>query len=149
MQITQNNTANAHSILSYGIGKITLSTTPDGQLPAGAKLVSEPDETDKPIVFDWFKSIIVTPSNINTEWKPQHYSELTLDDFGHILERKPEVVLLGTGKTLVFPPREISLVLAKKNIGLEVMDTKAACRTYNFLMNDGRDVAAALFMIQD
>ncbi len=148
MRITQDSNTNAHTIHSYDTGKITIVMPSNGLLPHGARLLGETDATaNKPQAFEWFKSVLITPSNIHSDWKPQHHSELTIDDFTYIFARKPEVLLLGTGKNLVFPPANIMALFAEKKIGLEVMGTAAACRTYNFLINDNRDVAAALFMI--
>ena len=58
----------------------------------------------------------------------------------------PEVVLLGTGSRQRFPHPRLSRPLADARIGLEVMSTAAACRTYNILMAEGRKVAAALLV---
>ena len=65
------------------------------------------------------------------------------------LEIMPEVLLIGTGQKLVFPDQKILLPLYHAGIGHEIMDTGAACRSYNFLVGEGRHVAAALFMIQE
>ena len=56
------------------------------------------------------------------------------------------MVLLGTGTKSVFPPRELTFSFARKGIGLEVMDTAAAARTFNVLANEGRRVAAVLYV---
>jgi uncharacterized protein len=66
-----------------------------------------------------------------------------------LAELRPEVVILGTGVKLRFPPPSLTRALVEANIGLEVMDTGAACRTYNILMGDGRRVVAALLMIEN
>ena len=58
----------------------------------------------------------------------------------------PEAVLLGPGSSNVFPPRELMFAFARKGIGLEVMDTAAAARTFNVLANEGRRVAAVLYI---
>jgi len=57
---------------------------------------------------------------------------------------KPEVLLVGTGARLQFLPREVVAPLLAVGIGVEVMDTQAAARTYNILMAEGRRVVAAL-----
>lgn len=64
-----------------------------------------------------------------------------------LISLSPELVLFGTGARLSFPDREILWPLQQKGIGVEVMDTGAACRTYNILVSEGRNVAAALLMI--
>jgi uncharacterized protein len=66
--------------------------------------------------------------------------------FEAILEFMPEIVLLGTGGTLRFPHPRLTEALIRAQIGVEVMDTPAACRTYNILASEGRKVAAALLL---
>ena len=67
-------------------------------------------------------------------------------DFKFLLALEPEIVLLGTGATLRFPRPALSHCLTQAHIGLEVMDTAAACRTYNILVAEGRRVLAALLL---
>ncbi len=94
------------------------------------------------------RSLIVTPERVIADWPPQDVAALVAAHFAPIRELAPEVVILGTGAQLRFPrPPDVRL-LAEANIGLEVMDTGAACRTYNILMQDGRRVLAALLMIE-
>ena len=71
---------------------------------------------------------------------------LSVDDFSSIADESEgiDVVLLGTGKTLVFPDPALKKVLKEKGLNVEVMDSGAACRTYNVLMAEGRRVVAAL-----
>jgi uncharacterized protein len=92
-------------------------------------------------------SLIVTPDQVDTDWAPERFEDLDLDCFLSLLENPPEIVLLGTGASLRLPPREIVTAFRSRGIGLEVMDTGAACRTYNIIMAEGRTVAAALLMI--
>jgi uncharacterized protein len=94
-------------------------------------------------------SLIVTPDTLITDWAAGR--ELTVDsltemDFEKIAGMRPEVVLLGTGKTHRFLHPKISALLTQQNISLECMTTAAACRTYNILMSEGRNVAAALIL---
>lgn len=70
---------------------------------------------------------------------------LVESDFDDLLADDPEVIVLGTGPTSIFPPRELVFALARRQIGLEVMDTAAAARTYNVLASEGRRVSALLF----
>lgn len=93
------------------------------------------------------RSLLVTPSRLITDWPPQSFSDLSERHFDRIRELNPEVVVLGTGARLQFPRTADTRALVQANIGLEVMDTGAACRTYNILMQDGRRVVAALLMI--
>ena len=59
---------------------------------------------------------------------------------------KPEIILLGTGASFVFPDRARLAPLYNAGLGVEVMDTPAACRTYNILLGEGRNVVAALIL---
>ena len=66
-----------------------------------------------------------------------------------ILLLSPEVLILGTGQSLVFPDDHILCPLIDNQIGYEIMDTGAACRSFNYLLGEGREVVAALFMIEN
>ncbi len=65
---------------------------------------------------------------------------------GPLAELKPEVVLLGTGTRLRFPHPRLTRALTDAGIGVEVMDTPAACRTFNILAAEGRKVLAAVIL---
>ena len=94
-------------------------------------------------------SLIVTPRQVVTAWPPVSFADLLSGHFEMIVPLGPEVVILGTGARLQFPAPSLTRSLVEAGIGIEVMDTGAACRTYNFLMSDGRRVAAALLMIEN
>lgn len=95
------------------------------------------------------QSIIVTPRQLINPWRPQNLAELTAADVNCLLELNPPpmIVLLGTGATLKFPPTALLAALYEKQIGVEIMDTGAACRTFMVLSSEGRNVAAALLII--
>ena len=63
-----------------------------------------------------------------------------------LLAKNPEIVILGTGWQTARPPRDLVFTMARRGIGFETMDTPAACRTFNILLGDGRDVAAILII---
>ncbi len=92
------------------------------------------------------KSLIITPEKIIPDWKPNHFIDLTVEDFDEIVALKPQVFLLGTGKQQQFPNPAILAKLYNQNIGVEIMDTGAACRTFNLLLSENRRVVAALIM---
>jgi uncharacterized protein len=96
----------------------------------------------------YVRSLIVTPARIITDWPPASFEELAALHFQQIADLAPEVVILGTGARLRFPPPAVTRTLIEANVGVEVMGTGAACRTYNILMGDGRRVVAALLMIE-
>lgn len=91
-------------------------------------------------------SLIVLPEQLIENWAPRQFEALTEDNFVELVAIKPEIVLLGTGPTQRFPHPRLSRALAENRIGLEVMDSYAAARTYNILMAEGRSVAAALIL---
>ena len=90
------------------------------------------------------KNIILLPESIVPEWTTATVSTLTEADMQILLGLGTEIILLGTGKRLRFPPGELLRPFALAGIGLDVMDLQAACRTYNILAAEGRKVAAAL-----
>jgi uncharacterized protein len=94
------------------------------------------------------KSIIISPQQIITNWPPQAYKDLVEIHMEQIINLTPEIILIGTGNTLIFPEGTVLESLLKKNIGVEVMDTGAACRAYNFIAGEGRLVAAALLPLE-
>ncbi len=91
-------------------------------------------------------SLIVLPDAPVEPWAPHSVEELSEAHLVPILAHAPEIILLGTGAKLQFPTREIRIALAAMQIGVEIMDTFAACRTYNILAGEGRKVAAALLV---
>jgi uncharacterized protein len=92
------------------------------------------------------QNIVVSPDGPVQEWAAASFDALTPDDVRALLAFKPEILILGTGERLRFPPPHLMRVVAEASIGFEVMDTKAACRTYNILMAEGRHVVAAIFV---
>jgi uncharacterized protein len=95
---------------------------------------------------EYSRSVIVTAQTLVTDWRPQRMAELVIADLEPVLALRPVVLLLGSGARQVFPPQELLAHLYAARVGVEVMDTGAACRTYNVLVGEGREVAAALFI---
>jgi uncharacterized protein len=91
-------------------------------------------------------SLIATREAVIAEWMPAPVEQLAIADFARLLELAPEVVILGTGPKQRMPPPELFAAFASHGIGLEVMDTGAACRTYNLLLSEYREVAVALIL---
>ncbi|HQY22679.1 MAG TPA: Mth938-like domain-containing protein [Gammaproteobacteria bacterium] len=89
--------------------------------------------------------ILVMPAHLIAPWGPDSFEELAPTHFEMILPYKPKLVILGTGKQHRFLPASLYAALINNNIGVEIMDTKAACRTYTVLMAEGREVIAGLF----
>jgi len=94
-----------------------------------------------------FRSSVVVAANTLLEaWRPRSAAELEPPDLEPVLDLAPEVLLLGTGARQQFPSREVLARLYGARVGFEVMDTGAACRTYNVLLAEGRVVVAALIV---
>jgi len=91
-------------------------------------------------------SVIVTASTLLEDWRPQRISDLQESDLGELLQLRPEVLLIGSGARQGFPQRATLAALYAARLGFEIMDTGAACRTYNVLVAEGRNVAAALIV---
>ncbi len=92
-------------------------------------------------------SIIVCPEQAIEDWPPRNLGGLNAGHFLRIFELAPELVLLGTGSRLRFPDQQILASIMSRNIGIEIMDTAAACRAYNFIASEGRKVVAALLSL--
>ena len=116
------------------ISSVTIHHVEPGAIQVGDKLVRD--------------NIALTADAIMHDWQASVIEELTEDDFEPLLASEPELILLGTGPSSVFPPRELVFSLARRGIGLETMDTAAACRTFNILISEGRRVAAVLIVKQ-
>jgi uncharacterized protein len=93
------------------------------------------------------KSFIVAPDRLVEDWPPQRFDELTGEHLQAALALEPEILIIGTGSQQHFLPGELMAALSRGGIGVEVMDTAAACRTYNVLLSEDRKVVAALLMI--
>jgi uncharacterized protein len=87
--------------------------------------------------------VVVSPQAV-IEWSVSGFEALTAADFGFIDALQPEIVLLGTGAAQRFPRPELARALAATGVGVEFMDSRAACRTYNILATEGRKVVAAI-----
>lgn len=92
------------------------------------------------------KSLIVMPETLFESWDASSFEALNNSHFEFILSLEPEIVLLGTGKSLRFPNPSLTQALTRAQIGIEIMDIHATCRTYNILMSEGRRVAAAIIL---
>ncbi len=120
----------------------------------------QPDKSSAPLVRahgpDWLQiddqrfagSVIVSSMTEHPPraWAPRRLEELVADQLGELAASGAELVILGTGHRLRFPPPAWLAPFANRRVGLESMDTAAACRTYNILASEGRKVLAALLL---
>ena len=93
------------------------------------------------------EGIIICADGTVTPWQPAVLADLDESHIRQILSFGPEVVLLGTGARQVFPKPELLRLFVENGLGLEVMDTAAACRTFNVLASESREVVAGLLPI--
>ncbi len=94
-------------------------------------------------------SVVVTPTRMAEDWAPEDFADVSAACLRLLDEFDMEVALLGTGASQQFPRDDLVARFASRGIGLEIMDTAAACRTYNILMAEGRTVAAMLLPISN
>ena len=88
-------------------------------------------------------SLVILPEKI-IPWPAQGFDTLSPENFAFLKNLGAEIVLLGTGARQRFPHPRLTAALTAAGIGVEVMDLKAACRTFNILVAEERKVAAAL-----
>ena len=122
MKMHLENPAGSHRITSYGPGYVSID----------AHRVT--------------CSFILTPDKLIVDWGPRIVAELDEAALEAVTGLRPSIVLLGTGPEQCFPPPSLLAPVLGQGIGIEVMTTAAACRTYNILVAEGRQVAAALFV---
>lgn len=94
---------------------------------------------------EYRSSLVLLPGRVEP-WRPGRFDDLAASDFEAILALAPEILLLGTGLRQRFPKPALLRPLIEAGIGHEIMDLPAACRTFNILMAEGRNVAAALIL---
>ena len=92
------------------------------------------------------QSVLVPWRGAVQPWPVSRLDGLTAEHFGQVLSLQPELVIFGSGSRLRFVSPALSRVLIERGIGMETMDTAAACRTYNVLASEGRSVVAALLI---
>lgn len=91
-------------------------------------------------------SVVIGSGGEKLDWNCTHFEQLTAEHFALLADTRPELVIFGSGARLRFPPPTFLRTLMAQRIGIETMDTLAACRTYNILAGEGRRVIAALLI---
>ena len=95
---------------------------------------------------EYRENVVLTSEAVATGWAASGFEGLTDEDFAQLLTQKPEVVLFGAGASIRFPHPRLTRPLTDAGVGVEIMDTPAACRTFNILAAEGRSVVAALLL---
>lgn len=148
MQFNLDVNRHSYTIRAYGPGSVTVTIPWDSQEPAPDAVDAIGPAAARMRQEVLTRSLVVTPEHLIRDWPPQALGELAIGHMQVLVELQPEVVLLGSGSRFAWPETAVLAPLMQAGIGYEVMDTAAACRTYNILMSDGRRVAAALLMIE-
>lgn len=125
MKLHSDPQSSQNTITGYGIGFLEVNQTP------------------------YSHALIVQPEGEVLLWPVKENQDLSEDHFLMISALLPELVIVGTGKKQVFLNPKILQPLIKAKIGFEMMDSQAACRTYNILMGEGRKVLGAILLEKD
>ena len=122
MKLQSDPHSGANTITGYGDGYVEINQTP------------------------YAHAVLLSSDGAISAWPVESFDSLEASHFAQMVELKPELILIGTGSKQRFPKPELlkSLILAK--IGFEIMDSQAACRTYNILVGEGRQVLLALIV---
>ncbi len=122
MKLQSDPHSGANTITGYGDGYVEINQTP------------------------YAHAVLLSSDGAISAWPVESFDSLETSHFTQMVELKPELILIGTGSKQRFPKPELlkSLILAK--IGFEIMDSQAACRTYNILVGEGRQVLLALIV---
>lgn len=91
-------------------------------------------------------NLVISKDRLIENWSVKSYQHLATQHLDEIVSWQPELIIIGSGNVPSFPDPELIAYAASKHIGLEIMDTGAACRSYNLLLDEGRDVVACLFL---
>jgi uncharacterized protein len=119
---------------------------PDAPSRPGYNIADAEEFWDRTNRQDWHICEQSQLGGLVDDWRPQTLDELTEADLEAVLALQPEIVVLGSGTRQRFPDPRLTAAIMARGIGCEVMDTGAACRTYNVLVSEGRRAVAALLL---
>ena len=122
MKLQSDPHSGANTITGYGDGYVEINKTP------------------------YAHAVVLSSDGAISEWSAQSFENLEAHHFSQLIDLKPELILIGTGKRQRFPKPELLKALISAKIGFEIMDSQAACRTYNILVGEGRQVLLALLV---
>ena len=122
MKLQSDPHSGANTITGYGDGYVEINKTP------------------------YAHAVVLSSDGAISEWPVENFESLESKDFSQLIDLKPELIIIGTGKRQRFPKPELLKSLISAKIGFEVMDSQAACRTYNILVGEGRKVVLALIV---
>jgi len=95
---------------------------------------------------EYNKSIILYHTEIFTNWNLNDINKLSNKDLDLLNKHTPELIILGTGPTSIYPNRKTLAILYNSKIPFEIMNSSSACRSYNLLVNDNRNIAVGIII---
>ena len=122
MKLQSDPQSGANTITGYGDGYVEINQTP------------------------YSHAVLLSSDGNIKEWPVKSFDELAAANFTQMVALKPELIIIGTGNRQRFPKPELVKTLIDAKIGFEIMDSQAACRTYNILVSEGRRVLLALIV---
>ena len=122
MKLQSDPHSGANTITGYGDGYVEINKTP------------------------YTHAVLLSSDGAISEWPVQSFDGLEAAHFAQMVDLKPELILIGTGSKQRFPKPELLKSLISAKVGFEIMDSQAACRTYNILVGEGRQVLLALIV---
>ena len=122
MKLQSDPHSGANTITGYGDGYVEINKTP------------------------YAHAVVLSSDGVISEWPVENFASLEAKDFSQLVDLKPELILIGTGSQQRFPKPELLKTLISAKIGFEIMSSQAACRTYNILVGEGRQVLLALIV---
>ncbi len=122
MKLQSDSHSGANTITGYGDGYVEITQVP------------------------YAHAVLLSSEGVISEWPAKSFEDLEASHFAQMVAIKPELVLIGTGSRQRFPRPQLLKSLIDAKIGFEIMDSQAACRTYNILVGEGRQVLLALIV---
>lgn len=92
------------------------------------------------------RSFLISNTSLNENWGVDDIEQMAHEHWHDIVKLKPEVILMGTGEKIIFPHPSSYAPAIEQGIGVEFMDTRAACRTYNILLAEDRFIIAGIIL---
>ena len=115
--------------------------------PSGSHIIRAYTDNRIEINNAFYESSLMIGKNLlDTQWGIEHIDQMSHKDWQKLINHKPEVILIGTGPTLIFPHPSSYAPTIEQGIGVEFMDSAAACRTYNVLLSENRFVIAGIIL---
>ncbi len=146
MRILPDNDTLVYTIRGHQPDSIVIGGGPIANNGEQGALISESSINKSVPMQTLVHSFIITPRVLISDWPVQAVETLSAEHITQIVALSPEIILLGTGKQLHWPSTHLLSEVINNGIGIDIMTTAAACRTYNILTYEGRNVAAALML---